>query len=161
MQPTWALTIVPSLRSECTASERKCSIQIPFPDLDLITKVTFFFWILPMCHSAASDLTIFLTWIDPLDIWSLTLPSYSGLPSGLCALSLWLGQESAPSQIFCPTTILPQPRVHWNEMYIVPHITKEFLITIRLQCLWYLCDHLFWLSIFEKVLQWNSEDGFV
>lgn len=48
MQPTWALTVVPSLRSECAVSERKCSIQIPFPDLDLITKVTFFLWILPM-----------------------------------------------------------------------------------------------------------------
>lgn len=97
-------------------------------------------------HSAVSHVIIFLTWIDPLDPWSLTLPSYSGLPSGLGTLSSFSDSLSHPN--------LLQPSIHRNEMHIVPHITKKnisVLIAISLQCLWYLCDDLFWLSTFEKV----------
>lgn len=118
-----------------------------------LTKVTFSLWVLPICHSAASYLTIYLTWIDPLDPWSLTLPSYSGLPSSLCTLSLWLGQESALSQILCPTQSCPSQGSIGMRCILFPTLKKNssVLIAIRFQCLWNLCDDLFWLSTFEKV----------
>lgn len=102
------------------------------PDLDLGTKLTFFLWILLKSSSAVPPLKFCLIWVDPLNSWYLTLPSYLYLSSDLSTstLSIWPKVSSFSCSLFhhnpVPTKGLLEWVVHYSQ-----HYKKLFYISPR------------------------------